>query len=73
MSEVQKEAWETYLNEKKVAVMCSIKLSTLRNWRVVGRGPTFVKLPNSTLVRYRLSDVREFMEAREVRPGDEAA
>ena len=64
MSEAQKEAWETYLDEKKVAAMCSLSLSTLRNWRVVGRGPTFVKLPNSTPVRYRLGDVRHFMESR---------
>lgn len=61
---------EKYLTERQVFDMTGICLSTLRNWRVIGRGPVYVK-PGGVLVRYRLSDVQTFMEGRA--PGGEAA
>lgn len=72
MSEAQKEAWEKYLTEKQVSIMTGICLSTLRNWRVLGKGPVYVK-PGGTCVRYRLSDIQTFMEERRIVPGGEAA
>lgn len=66
MREAQKEEWETYLHEKQVSDMTGICLSTLRNWRLLGKGPRFVK-PGGFCVRYPLSDVIAFMEGREDR------
>lgn len=68
MNQAKKEAWEKYLTEKQVSEMTGLALSTLRNWRVLGRGPVYVK-PGGTCVRYRLSDVQAFMESRRVVPG----
>ncbi len=69
MSDAQREAGEKYLTEKEVAERFSLKLSTLRNWRVLGKGPRFVKPMGTNLVRYPLSNLLEFMEGE----GGEAA
>lgn len=39
-----------YLTERQVAELIQVKLSTLRVWRMLGKGPKFVKF-NGT-VRY---------------------
>lgn len=57
-----------YLTEAQVSEMTGLALSTLRNWRVLGKGPAYVK-PGGTSVRYRKSDIEKFMEARRVVPG----
>lgn len=71
MSEAQREAWQKYMTEKQVSEMTGICLSTLRNWRVIGKGPVYLK-PGGVLVRYRLSDVQTFMEGREATGGEAA-
>jgi hypothetical protein len=57
-----KEASASMLNENELAFRWGISVRTLRNRRVTGGGPTFVKLGRS--VRYRVEDVEAFEGAR---------
>lgn len=52
----------TYLTEHEAALVIGRKVSTLRADRVRGGGVPFIKIKAS--VRYRLSDIVEFMSAR---------
>ena len=45
-----------YLDENQVSKLLNISPKTLRNWRVQGEGPKFVKLSNR-LIRYRRVDI----------------
>lgn len=47
------------LDEREVAALTSIRISTLQYFRRVGGGPKYSKL--GRLVRYRLSDVAEWV------------
>jgi predicted DNA-binding transcriptional regulator AlpA len=55
-----------YLNEHQVSSMTGLSLGSLRNWRWLGKGPVYVKIGRS--VRYKESDILEFMEAHMVSP-----
>ncbi|MGC0371648.1 MAG: hypothetical protein DGJ47_000341 [Rickettsiaceae bacterium] len=50
---------QRYLTPQETANMLSVKLSLLSNWRVIGKGPIYVKLgsTNRSLVRYPLLGV----------------
>jgi predicted DNA-binding transcriptional regulator AlpA len=50
------------LNEHEVARIIGVQVKTLRNWRVQGRGPLFVRT-GTKLVRYRPLDVQAWQEA----------
>jgi predicted DNA-binding transcriptional regulator AlpA len=49
------------LTERDVSDRLHLSMKTLRNWRVRGEGPKFLKI--GRLVRYRLSDVLAWEEA----------
>ena len=49
---------EAFLSVSETATHLGVSISLLNKWRVVGNGPTFVKL--GRLVRYRLSDIHEW-------------
>lgn len=53
-----------YLTEKEVCKMTKLALPTLRNYRVLGIGPDYIKAGEA--VRYRLDDVINYMEAGRV-------
>ena len=53
-------------DERELAARLNVSISTLRNWRVARRGPRFLKLGRA--VRYRESDIAEFMAAGERGP-----
>ena len=53
-----------YITEVEVSNITKIALSTLRNHRFLNRGIPYVKFGRS--VRYRLSDVIEFMEGHKI-------
>jgi len=55
---------EKYLTEKQVAEMINCGISTLRNWRHLGKGIPYIKFGRS--VRYALSDVVGYMDERKV-------
>ena len=50
-----------YINEKEVAEMTSLSVSTLRNQRFQGTGLPFYKMARA--VRYKLTDVTSFMDS----------
>ena len=55
---------ERYIPEKEVSEITGIALSTLRNHRAARRGIPYTKY--GTAVRYKYSDVIEYMEARRI-------
>jgi len=57
-----------YLTELEVAQMTKIALSTLRNHRFRGVGIPYHKIGRS--VRYRLSDVLEYMNSMRISTAD---
>ncbi|MBF0482645.1 MAG: helix-turn-helix domain-containing protein [Desulfovibrionaceae bacterium] len=60
-----------YLNEKEVADLTGISMSTLRRDRFLGQGIPYCKLGRS--VRYNMADVLTYMESHKVNPGQAAA
>lgn len=55
-----------YLKEGDVSEITKLALPTLRNYRVLGKGPDYLKVGRS--VRYRMDDVIRFMERGRVEP-----
>ena len=53
-----------YLNEDEVAALIGFAVGSLRNWRFLGRGPSYVKMGRS--VRYQLRHVLDWMESHRV-------
>ena len=51
----------TLLTQKEVAHWLGVSERTLERYRVIGTGPQFVRLDR--LVRYRLSDIEEWIES----------
>ena len=58
------ETTALYLTETETSELTSIPLSTLRNHRFERRGLPYIKLNRS--VRYKTTDVVEYMDARRV-------
>jgi excisionase family DNA binding protein len=52
---------EDFLTEKEVAKQIRVSLASLRRWRLLQRGPRFVKV--GALVRYRPEDLEQWLEA----------
>jgi len=57
-------ATEQYVKELKVSVVTEIALQTLRNDRHKGVGIPYYKIGRS--VRYKLADVKNFMERHRI-------
>jgi hypothetical protein len=55
-----------YLNDVEAAKIADLSPQTLRNWRLQGRGPAYVKLGRA--VRYSLNDLISWLEGRRVNP-----
>jgi predicted DNA-binding transcriptional regulator AlpA len=56
----RRQVMERYLNEKQVAAITGMALSTLRNARFMGKGIRYTKIGRS--VRYRYKDVLDFLK-----------
>ena len=52
---------QIFLTEKEVAKQIKVSLASLRRWRLLQRGPRFVKV--GALVRYRPEDLEQWMES----------
>lgn len=52
----------TLLNDREVARLLSVSVASIRRWRLFKTGPRFLKI--GTLVRYRLSDVEQWLASR---------
>lgn len=50
----------------QAAEYLQVAVQTLARWRVEGTGPVFIKVGG--LVRYELTDLNEFMDARRRKP-----
>ena len=55
---------QRWINEKQVSQVTGIAIQTLRNWRQLRRGFPYSKVGRA--VRYAVTDVEKFMEARKV-------
>ena len=49
------------INEKEAAEFLNFSISTLQNWRCVGKGPEFIKISQRT-VRYRRRELNAWSE-----------
>jgi hypothetical protein len=47
------------VDERQVAAQLNVKPGTLRKWRLLGRGPEFLRLGRA--VRYRVTDLEEWL------------
>ena len=54
-----------WVRERTVSDITGYSVQTLRNWRFLGKGPSYSKIGKS--VRYKISDVYEFLEKRKVK------
>jgi hypothetical protein len=55
-----------YYTETEVAALYNVKQVTLRNWRNLGVGPSFVRV-QGRLIAYPITGVRKDLERRTVR------
>ncbi len=58
-----------YVNERGASGIIGVAQQTLANWRHLRRGPCYVK--SGRLVRYSVSDLLAFMEARKIGTEDQ--
>jgi predicted DNA-binding transcriptional regulator AlpA len=54
------------LNEKEAALFIGCSAGLLRKWRSAGQGPCVIRL--GRLIRYRLSELEEFLAAHQQEP-----
>ncbi len=59
---------EKLLKETETADILTLKVATLRNWRLQGRGPTFYKF--GRCVRYGEVALKSFIENSQVKTGN---
>lgn len=55
---------EKLLEQKELAERLHVSLGTLRTWRTEGKGPRFHRI--GQMVRYAPSDVKEWLQSRQV-------
>src|SRR5882724_7972571 len=55
--------------EKPAATVLGVSVALLRKWRRTSQGPLYLRLGNRT-VRYRWSDLQEFIAACTIRPAE---
>jgi predicted DNA-binding transcriptional regulator AlpA len=64
------EAWimdlNSTFNEHIAAKFMGLAVQTLRNWRNLGKGPSYIKL--GRCIRYRLADLEEYIQNRKINP-----
>lgn len=65
MAKSEADDWDPLLTSAEVAARFRIKPDTLQKWRRRGHGPPYVMVAPKN-PRYRLSDVRAYVEARTV-------
>jgi len=58
-----------YLNAKETAKTLCTSPQRLANLRFAGTGPAYSKI--GTAIRYRLSDIEEYMDSKKITPSKE--
>ncbi len=56
------------VGEKAAAEILDVSIKTLQGWRWAGRGPRYYKI--GRLVKYRLEDLKEFVDRQLVDKGE---
>ena len=54
------------MNEREAAKRLACKVSTLRKWRFLEKGPVYIQV--GRLIRYSEADLIAFMDANRVQP-----
>jgi predicted DNA-binding transcriptional regulator AlpA len=62
----ERQSDSALLRERDAARFLSVATATLQDWRHHGRGPRYLKLGKA--VRYKLGDLREWLDAQAVEP-----
>ena len=57
-------AFECLLNDHEVATMVGVSVATVRRWRLLRRGPQYLKI--GVLIRYRPESVRRWLDAQPI-------
>jgi hypothetical protein len=60
------ETQDRFVNDVEAAKILCLKPQTMRNYRNTGRGPAYYK--HGRMVRYKLQDLIEYMNAGRVDP-----
>jgi hypothetical protein len=66
MLEERERYLDTLLTEREAAQMLGCSVYALRAWRSRKIGPPYYRV--STLIRYRISDLEEYLRSRQVTP-----
>ena len=66
MNHQESNKLSSLLGERAVAELLNLKVSTLRKWRLLGRGPVFCKV-GGRAVRYAPADVEQFIASGKVK------
>jgi predicted DNA-binding transcriptional regulator AlpA len=61
---------QEFLSEREVQELGLASRRTLQAWRLLGRGPRYIKVRRS--VRYRRADIEEWLAAQTVTPAAES-
>ena len=61
---------ETLLSDHDIARITGFEVQTVRQWRLRGQGPRYLRISN--LVRYRPEDVKAWLESRPTGGGHES-
>ena len=61
---------EKLLTTPEAAEILGIKHNSLEVWRCQGRGPKYIKIEGA--IRYRLSDLEDYIASRTQQPGQAA-
>ncbi|MDG1286696.1 MAG: helix-turn-helix domain-containing protein [Rickettsiales bacterium] len=56
----------TLLTTIEAAHYLSVSAQTMKNWRSLGKPPSYIKLQNEKMVRYRQGDLDSFIEQLEL-------
>lgn len=56
------------MSEAQAALFLGYGRETLKRWRMLNFGPKFIKI-SRTSIRYRIKDLKEWLELRVVTPG----
>ena len=60
------EHQDRFVNDVEAAKILSVSPQSLRNWRCIGRGPSYTK--RGRMVRYQIQNLLSYMEQGRIDP-----
>ena len=61
---INHSTFERLLKDREVAAMVGVSVATVRRWRLLRRGPQYLKI--GVLIRYRQESVRQWLDAQPI-------